>query len=216
MANPHSGYTHPSIQVPNQEDQSPRSTSSNRSPRPLRSPGAGTGRHPLYRGIRSRSGKWVSEIREPRKTTRIWLGTYPTPDMAAAAYDAAALALKGPDTPLNFPDTGVSYPVPESTSASDIRAAAASAAAARRVRVESGSNQGPYRVEQGENTSTSSSGVVKDEVAQEFMDEEELLNFPSLMVDMAGGMMVSPPRINTPTSDDSPGNSDAEGGLWSY
>ncbi|KAJ4706096.1 Ethylene-responsive transcription factor [Melia azedarach] len=207
----------PNIHVP-QVDPSPLvsalPSSSSSSPRPVLSPtgltgqSAGTGRHPNYRGIRSRSGKWVSEIREPRKTTRIWLGTYPTPEMAATAYDVAALALKGPDTPLNFPNMILSYPIPPSTSASDIRAAAAQAAGARQKSA-SGANPDPGRSE-GEGTSRTCMAS-----GQEFVDEEELLNMPNLLVDMAEGMLVSPPRINTPSSDDSPGNSDAES-LWSY
>ncbi|KAE8694247.1 ERF025 protein [Hibiscus syriacus] len=165
-----------------------------------------------FRGVRSRSGKWVSEIREPRKTKRIWLGTYPTPEMAAAAYDVAAIALKGPNTDLNFPDMILSYPQAVSTSATDIRAAAAQAAAARLPK--------PTSKDEGksgnEGTTSSTSMQPSGSAGQEYIDEEELLNFPNLMVDMAGGMLVSPPSwINSPPSDDSPDNSDAES-LWVY
>ncbi|CAL1371423.1 unnamed protein product [Linum trigynum] len=179
-----------------------------------------SGKHPAYRGIRARSGKWVSEIREPKKTTRIWLGTYPTPEMAAAAYDVAALALKGPTAPLNFPNSIISYPIPASPSASDIRAAAAKAALARLpkpVSLASTADHQPASSSSVEEIKVAAVKEKEEEEEEEFMDMDELLNMPNLLVDMAGGMMVSPPRMDTPSSiHDSPDNSDAGESLWSY
>ncbi|XP_022968030.1 ethylene-responsive transcription factor ERF027-like [Cucurbita maxima] len=173
-------------------------------------------RHPKFRGVRSRSGKWVSEIRQPRQTTRIWLGTYPTPDMAAAAYDVAALALKGPDASLNFPDSLLSYHIPSSTSPSDIRAAAALAAAARHPYTAPAPAPAAHtRPVGGAGFSSDATAAAAAASAGEFVDEEELLNMPNLLVDMAEGMLVSPPRIKSLSSDDSPTNSPGDG-LWSY
>ena len=126
--------------------------------------------------------------------------------MAAAAYDVAALALKGPDTTLNFPNLLLSYPIPASKSASDIRAAAAIAAEATRARMalESSNREGKEEEAEAEaeaeniNDETTSRTCSDDE----FIDEEALLNMPSLLVSMAEGVLMSTSRIQSKSSSD--------------
>ncbi|XP_027337885.1 ethylene-responsive transcription factor ERF027-like [Abrus precatorius] len=173
-------------------------------------------RHLVYHGIRCRGGKWVTEIREPRKTSRIWLGTFLTPEMAAAAYDVAALALKGEEAVPNFPESVSRYPIPASKSPADIRTAAI--AAAELMKPEANHN---YNASTTNNAVVQhdNSGCVDDNVGPlsetEFLDEEALFSMPSLLVDMAEGMLLSPPRMSPPPSQNSPECSAGET-LWNF
>jgi hypothetical protein len=75
-----------------------------------------------YRGVRRR--KWVSEIREPGKKSRILLGSFESPEMAAVAHDVAALRLRGCEARLNFPELVHRFRRPATTEPDDVRATA--------------------------------------------------------------------------------------------
>ncbi|KAJ4952362.1 hypothetical protein NE237_029194 [Protea cynaroides] len=149
-------------------------------------------RHPIYRGIRKRNlDKWVCEVREPHKKSRIWLGTFPTAEMAARAHDVAALALKGRSTCLNFADSASRLRIPESTNVKDIQRAAAEAAEEfRPAEITEGMCCNETRIE--ENMVTSPNSITCSTAALFLMDEEVSARTPRLLEDMA---LLSPTHL---------------------
>ncbi|GKG55035.1 putative DNA-binding domain-containing protein, partial [Tanacetum coccineum] len=86
--------------------------------------------------------------------------------MAAAAYDVAALALKGTDTLLNFPDSINTLP---------------------KCPITDPTNQSGYG--SSSETGTNPHG--------QYLDREDVFGMPRMLSDMAEGMLLSPPRINS-------------------
>ncbi|KAF4352637.1 hypothetical protein F8388_021806 [Cannabis sativa] len=170
-------------------------------------------RHPIYRGVRQRKGKWVCELRQPHiKNSRLWLGTFSSPDMAARAYDVAALAIKGESASLNFPQDKTTYQknIDYSTTASSSGMAAApvavvvtdptstissnstreppSSSSVTVAQVQSQTqDQGPGL---GLLTNNNSSSNV-----DEYLDEEEVFNMPGLLDSLAEGLILTPPAM---------------------
>ncbi|KAG8381378.1 hypothetical protein BUALT_Bualt06G0116000 [Buddleja alternifolia] len=143
-------------------------------------------RHPVYRGVRRRNGNWVCEVREPnKKNSRIWLGTYPTLEMAARAHDVAAMALRGRSACLNYADSAWRLPVPASAHREDIQRAAAEAAEAFRPNEEAA----VAAVESPGNVF-----LMDDDSIKTFMDDDEAsYGMHGLMASMAEGLMLPLP-----------------------
>lgn len=148
-------------------------------------------RHPVYRGVRQRNGKWVCELRQPNKKSRVWVGTFSCPDMAARAYDVAAFALKGDSASLNFPQEVNALPrIQSPSSIRDIQCAAVEAAEAFAEVKESSRPPSStlLYMEDVKMAPEASRKVV-------YMDEEELFNMPGLLDSMAEGLILTPPAM---------------------
>ncbi|CAM9001540.1 hypothetical protein QQ045_001516 [Rhodiola kirilowii] len=200
-------------------------------------------RHPVYRGVRRRnSNRWVCEVREPNKKNRIWLGTYPTAEMAARAHDVAALALRGLKSCLNFADSAWRLPVPASTDPEDIQRAAAEAAEMFRPEELDEENlvnkDRMMTISMDETSAGSENQNVTNNMNEAFtahnmnesnwraqpqeggtsyyLDEEAVFDMPGLLNSMAEGLMLPPPSYQYGQFTWDNTETDADMNLWNF
>ncbi|KAJ3692701.1 hypothetical protein LUZ60_011796 [Juncus effusus] len=157
-------------------------------------------RHPNYRGVRRRgnSNRWVCEVREPNKGSRIWVGTFPSADMAARAHDVAVMALRGKSACLNFADSAWLVNLPSSfSSVEELKRVAVRAA------------------EEFNGEVSVKSEVISDENLENFdVRGFEEMGLWSYYASLAEGLLMEPPGGRFGDSDE--GENGAEMTLWSY
>ncbi|XP_038906080.1 dehydration-responsive element-binding protein 1B-like [Benincasa hispida] len=153
-------------------------------------------RHPIFKGVRQRNGKWVSELRRPNKKSSLWVGTFCNPKTAAVAYDVVALAIKGESASLNFPNLAYSFPrVMSSSTIHDIRTMAIETAKAF-TSSDILTSLSPLSPPSSQSLLCS---LTADEkvVPNFFWDEDEVFNMPAIIAGMAEGLILTPPKIKS-------------------
>ena len=77
----------------------------------MRRSASGVGFRRCFPGVRLRPwGKFTTKIRDLRQRKHMWLGTFDTAKEVVAAYDDAALRLKGSHVVTKFPTEAPSSP----------------------------------------------------------------------------------------------------------
>ncbi|CAD6342982.1 unnamed protein product [Miscanthus lutarioriparius] len=175
-------------------------------------------RHPVFRGVRA-----------PRpgggRGGGLWLGTFATPELAARAHDAAAIALTGRAACLNFADSAWLLPplMPAAlASAREVRNAVAEAIGAfRRRSEESASAAAETTADEDEEGSGSSGATPSLDVTFELDDMFRfggMVDSASYYESLAQGLLVDAPAA---AAERERGGRDVEHGtadiaLWSY